>query len=402
MNYLTRFVLFLLCGLLLGWMLQDSYSVLAQTPQLLDKSFEGVSKNKNALQAKKEIMDEATEKVSENLIKEIIGDNKFNRNRSLIKERIIKNSARFIPFVRPGEFKSAEEESKMTVSFRVSVPDLQKLLLENGLFYESDNAPTIVPLLRWQDRLQNLQYSWWKQKDAQQKNLLARLNKGMEQALASAFMKNQFYIMQAQQNRYSFIFENVLSGDKVNSEDWSLLADAVGAQIILDGDMQIRKSTERSDAYLLDFRLTALQVMNSRSIADVSRQYETDVGSFDLVVDKKFKEISEGMAQDLASQVFEAWSRGTIGSSLYRLSLKGRLPLQMRDQFKEQMKLKLREIKNIKERLISSDVTTYELDSSLNPKELALKLKEFEMPPYRIILESSNELEIVYRLQRTQ
>jgi hypothetical protein len=121
-----------------------------------------------------------------------------------------------------------------------------------------------------------------------------------------------------------------------------------------------------------------------------------------LIVDKKFKEISEGMAQDLASQVFEAWSRGTIGSSLYRLSLKGRLPLQMRDQFKEQMKLKLREIKNIKERLISSDVTTYELDSSLNPKELALKLKEFEMPPYRIILESSNELEIVYRLQRTQ
>jgi hypothetical protein len=169
----------------------------------------------------------------------------------------------------------------MTVSFRVSVPDLQKLLLENGLFYESDNAPTIVPLLRWQDRVQNLQYSWWKQKDAQPKNLLARLNKGMEQALASAFMKNQFYIMQAQQNRYSFIFENVLSGDKVNSEDWSLLADAVGAQIILDGDMQIRKSTERSDAYLLDFRLTALQVMNSRSIADVSRQYETDVGAFD-------------------------------------------------------------------------------------------------------------------------
>lgn len=374
--------------------------VWAQNVQLLDQVYEGKSQNKNALQAKREIMDEATEKIVETLIKEIIGETKYGRNKTLIKEKILKNSARFIPFVRPGELLNAADEYRMKVSMKVSISDLQKMLLENGLFYESDATPSIVPLVRWSDKINMSQFVWWKQKDSTFKSFLMKQNKNLEQSLKSAFIKNQFYVMQPTELNYHQIFEHALTSDKLTHESWGILADSLGAQIVLDGEINIRKSSERSEAYVIDIRLSALQILNSRSIADVSRQYETDAGGMEFVVDKKLSEIWDSLTQDLAAQVFEAWSRGAIGSSLYKLVLKGRLPLQQKELFKEYIKNNVREVKNIKERLISSDAVVYVLDSSLAPNEIAQKLKEFSIPPFKVVLDSSDELEIVYKLQR--
>lgn len=198
--------------------------------------------------------------------------------------------------------------------------------------------------------------------------------------------------------RYHQILSTAFKSDHWSAEEMQTLGQKLGVQIVLEGDIFVTKSSERSDAQKIEIKMTALQVMNGRAIAEVSRQFETDAGVFESVVDRKMKEVIEQTSQDLASQVLEAWSRGAIGASLYKLTIKGKLPLNQQDILKETLKSKVREIKNLKERLISMDEIVFELDSAISPKELGLRLKEFEIPGFKFILKASNEADLTYQL----
>jgi hypothetical protein len=80
--------------------------------------------------------------------------------------------------------------------------------------------------------------------------------------------------------------------------------------------------------------------------------------------------------------------------------VRGRLPLLQQEAFKEVLRNKVREVKNIRERLIATDSVTYEIDSAIGPRELAQKAPEFQLSGAKIILESSSEKEAIYRVSK--
>ena len=128
------------------------FQALAQRT-LVERTFEGQSTQTNPVAARNEMISQATTKVSEDMINEIIGEAKFNRNKSLIENKIMKNWAQFIPFSKPGELKEIQPAGfSMTSLLKVNVDDLQALLLANGLFYESDGTPIALPVIRWVDK----------------------------------------------------------------------------------------------------------------------------------------------------------------------------------------------------------------------------------------------------------
>lgn len=188
--------------------------------------------------------------------------------------------------------------------------------------------------------------------------------------------------------------------DTLRFEDQQLLAQKLNSQIVIDGEISLAKSQERSDAVTIAMKMTALQVVNGRVIAEVTRQFETDGGNFELVTDRKLKEVLETVSSDLSSQVLEAWQKGALGASLYRLSIRGRLPLQNQEAFKEALKSKVREVKNVTERVISMDGLVYEVDSALGPKDLGQKAPKIEVGNLSLVLESASETEVIYRVQR--
>jgi hypothetical protein len=381
-----------------------SFSVLAEK-NLVERVYEAQSRDKNPVSAKTEMINQATERVSEDLIKEIIGESKYSRNKSLIQSKILKNSARYVPFSKPGELVplTPEDGYKMTVALRVSVDDLQSLLLENGLFYESDTTPVVLPTIRLLDRVNSKTYAWWA--DAENgagKAFLLKEGRSLEDALKSAFMKHNFYVLKPQVMHFTEFLPPGARAESLRKEEWQTLAQKMGAQIQIDGDLTFNKSQERSEAVTIVLKMTALQVMNSRVIAEVSRQFETEAGAFEAVVDRKLKEALESTSQDLAAQVFEAWQRGSLGASLYRLAVKGRLPLLRQEALKDALKDKVREVKNVRERLISSDGVVYEVDSALGPKDLAAKAAEIELGGgLKIVLESVTDQEAIYRVAKS-
>lgn len=386
----------------------------AQSSNWIERSIEVTTEEKNANVARKLLLEKATEQVSEDIIKEIIGVSKFERNRTLIQSKVIKLSPRYVPFAKPSELipiitanpssaskipsgtsptvigngvLPAEQDGyKMTVLLRIYQDDLQKLLLENGLFYESDSTPIVLPIIKMTDKVTGRNWNWMDSADPKKSDLI-HYSKTIETSLRNSFWKNNFYLIRPQANRYSEFLDF--------SKTWN-------AQILIDGELIISKSLQKSEAFVITISFLATQVQNSREIADVRRKFETEPGPAEIVIGKKLKDVLELTTHDLATQVLEAWQKGSLGSNLYKLVIKGSVPLLFQEKVKETMKGRAIELKNIRERLISSNEIVYEIDSSLTPKEYATKYPRWLIDAYNLQVESSNEKEIQYKVTKEE
>jgi len=368
---------------------------------LVERTVEVSIEEENSNLAKKALLEKATEKVSEDLIKEIIGEQKFQRNLQAI-QKIIKNSIRYVPFSKPGEMQPYEKGFKLSVMMKINQADLQKVLLENGLFYESDMAPILLPVMTIVDKVQSRQWGWWQPTDIKMNDLI-RISRVFESQLKSAFLRNNFYLIRPQALHYVEILpqqsglSGLFSSQVIDFQSWQKIARPWNVQILVQGSIEIQKA-QRQNAFLIQYKLSALHMQNGREIAEVIRTYETEAGVQEAVVEKKLREVSDVITTEIAAQVLDAWQKGTIGSNLFRLTINGKVPLKVQESLREYIKNQIREIKEVKERVISSDQLTLEIDSSINPKEISLKKPNLQLVGYSLVLESANENEVTYRL----
>jgi hypothetical protein len=188
--------------------------------------------------------------------------------------------------------------------------------------------------------------------------------------------------------------------ERLSLDDMQFLSQYFGAPLMIDGQVQYSKSPDSSNRYRIEVKLLALQVSNGRPIADVSRKFETELGSFESSVDKKIRESIDATSQELASQVYEAWQRGSLGSTILRLTFRGKIPFNQKEAFKEKLKNQVREIRNIRERLITADSVAYEVDTNLTPKDFAAKLVNLEVDGRKWNLSGTSDNEVMMQLQR--
>ncbi len=382
--------------------------ILAQNDEWIERVVEHESSEKNAVLAKKEILEEAILKTSESLIEELVGESKASRNKLIIQNKILKNSARFIPFTKTGELivinpallnansskandakdsglkeKSELPVYKMAVTLKIRVEELKKMLLENGLFYENDGSPIVLTFIKWIDGSKDVGYSWWlEDSSVVTQGGLKTIEKSFETYLKSSLQKNYFYLIRPGLFHYQTLTDKSTLSDLMSVSDMQAFAQKLGAQVLIKGQVLIKNG-------LLQFDLEGLQVQNLRAIAQVSRKF-----SFE-----KNKEGFETVSQEISGQILEAWQKGSLGASVYRLSLNGRIPPLVRENIKEFLKSKLKELKNIKERYLEYSKLTFDIESSSNPLIFKEKLTSFEYMGFKFNLESANEKEAIYRLQ---
>jgi hypothetical protein len=370
----------------------------AQAGDLIDRSFSGTSKEKVPQAAKRDIQEQAARKISEDLIKELIGEERYTKNKTLIKNKVEKISNRYIPFSKPSELTQEGDQYKMTVNVKVSLKDLKTLLQENSLLAENETAPVVLPLISYTDKVGLKTYRWWKPEDPSNKSFLISQNRHFENALRSAFQKYNFYLIKP--TSLGLQIPRSVQNERLSLDDMQLLNQYFGAPMMIEGQVQMGKSPDASNRYRIEIKLLALQVSNGRPIADVSRRFETEVGIFEPSVDKKMREVVEPTAQDLAAQVYEAWQRGALGTTILRLTFRGRIPLNQQEAFKEKVRNQIRDIRNIRERLISVEAMAYEVDTSLSAKEFAAKLGALEIDGKKWTPASQTDSEVVLQVQR--
>jgi hypothetical protein len=369
----------------------------AEVEDLIERSFSGVSKVNLPAEAKKDIQERAIQKVSEDLIVELIGEGKFQKNRSLINSKIIRNSAKYIPYLKATNLAQNDDEFKMSVLLKINLRDVKHLLQTQGILNENDTAPEVLPLISWIDRVEGRSFRWWLPIDKNQSAFFIKEGRLLDSALRAAFQKNNFYLLKPIDFSLGMSIPTEFQNEKAAIGDYAqALGQFFNAPLLIDGQVILSRS-DRGNSYRIDFRMTAIQVSNGRAIADVSRRYETEVGLMESKVDKKLREVVDTAANDLASQVGEAWQRGSLGTSIVRLTIRGRMTILMIENLKEKIRSEMTQIKNIHERLITSDAVTFELDTSMTNIELVDKILALDFEGKKLTSASENAEEITLK-----
>ncbi|MBX3041951.1 MAG: hypothetical protein KF789_14690 [Bdellovibrionaceae bacterium] len=356
-----------------------SLSMVAFAQELVDKSYSATSTNTNLVEARKEIQEQINQQVTEELAKQILGEDKFLKNRAVVMGRIAKSSGRFIPFQKPGALKSEPSGFTMSVAMKVNVQAFRQLLQQSGLLNENESAPVLLPLIQVVDRVQLRSDRWWNTNAADVAVPLRSLSRRMENSLRDAFSKAGFFVIRPVAGSMSEAIPYALRAEKHSPDDLKVLGDWFGAPLVIDGTLQVSRPKEGvSSAARLDLRLQVIQVSDNRPIADVSRSYDTDAGPLEVVVERKLRDVSETLASDLASQVAEAWQKGAVGSSQIRLNLSQRLPLPEIEKFKQALASSSLGLRTVRERVISSSGVVFEVESPSTMQELAGRMDGFQ------------------------
>ncbi|HEY8272120.1 MAG TPA: hypothetical protein VIG33_14610 [Pseudobdellovibrionaceae bacterium] len=372
--------------------------VFAQSGDLIEKSFTGTSNEKTPQAAKRDIQEQAAQKISEEFIKELIGEERYAKNKTLIQNKVEKISNRYIPFSKPSELMQEGAAYKMTVVLKVSLKELKTILQEHSLLAENDTVPLALPLISFVDKVSLKTFRWWKQDEGSNKTFLVSQNRQFENALRGAFQKYNFYLIKPLP--LGLQIPRTYQNERLNLDDMQFLSQYFGAPLMVEGQVQYSKSPESSNRYWIEVKLVALQVSNGRPIADVSRKFETEMGVFESSVDKKIRETVDATAQELALQVYEAWQRGSLGTTVLRVTFRGKIPFNQQEAFKEKLKNQVHEIRNIRERVITADSMVYEVDTNLNPKDFSLKLSGLEIDGRKWNPASLSNNEVTMQLQR--
>lgn len=368
----------------------------AQQGDLIDRTFSGTSKETNPQEARRDIQEQAAQKVSEEIVKELIGQDRFNRHRSLIQSKVVKNSARYIPYSKPSALSQDGAEFKMSVEMKVSLRDLKQLLQENALLNENDAIPVVLPTIAWIDRVEGRSYRWWIPGDRNAQTFLVKNGRLLESALRDSFQKNNFYVIRPIEAGLGANVPADFQSEKISSENGGFFAQYFNAPVMIDGQVLLSKA-DSGRGYKIEIRMTAVQVSNGRAIADVSRRYETPAGNYESAVDKRLREVVETASNDLASQVLEASQRGSLGTSVLRVTVAGRSSIPQMEALKEKIRSQLTQVKGIRERLVSAESVSFEVDTALPPDELASKIETLEVNGKRLAKVSEQKNEIVFK-----
>lgn len=372
-------------------MLLFSESVLAAS--LVEKSVEVSTKQKNSSLARKELMEAAQAKAIEEQVRETIGEERFAKYKSVIQNKIVKNSSRLIPFAKAGNMEPEGEGFKLKVLLRINPEEVDILLVQNGLFYEADVQPILLPIVSWNDGIDGEKAAWWSSSGTP---FLNQANLELETALRNQFLKNGFFVLrpQAHNGRES----STVTSQNLSLNEIQTLAASKGAQVVIQGEVKFSPNPSRSGAYVIDIKVSTLHVPRNRSLAQVVRRIETEPGSKVSAINPKLKEIFEMVATDLSGQTLEAWQKGSAQSNFYKITVNGGMTPPQQEAFREVFKNTIREVKTIRERWISAQSVVFEIDSVVNPREIAKRASELSLGNGKVVLKDVSETELRYQL----
>jgi hypothetical protein len=360
-------------------------------------------------------LDRYIEKVSLQNIEALIGKEKTAQNKEKILQKIIKNSNRYILSSKAGTLTRLEQPAGkgrppvktnvVPVELRLSLKNLRAVLLEEGLLYQLDGTPRILPLFQISDRSSGPMYGWWYDRTQKEGSPVLQSFKIVSAALRERLTGLSF--------AYLNPFENNLIGSvpesyrvpNLQTADLQAFAGQNKASVIVRGTVRFlpKASTEgeaTESRYIIEAHLEALQTINGRSLAEVLRRYETDPGEARVVIQRKLSEVAPRMAEDFSVQLDDAWKSGAFGSGVFRLVVRGRLGPKDIEDLKRNLVLGVREIKGIRERVFESGQVTFEVDSPATPQQVAQSLRQAKLTQYKVQVQDVESAAVVVEISK--
>lgn len=366
----------------------------AQIDDLITITTEGASQATSSVEASKEIQAKAIAEVVRERVRDILGEKRFQKNKSVIESKIVRQSAKFIPFINTSTPVRQEDGSwRMKIELKLSSASLHKMILEAGLLNDAESSAAILPMISFVDRQKSGSLRWWMgEPKSESTALLSRVSQDFHEALQVEFSRQGFHVIKPQGRRFSPI-PNAFQVERPGSREYKFLSDFFQAPMILKGDVRIKEIHEPIHAAVCAIKLQVVQAQTGRTVAEMSRQIEADIGSgnYDTVIANKLAAELPEVAKDLASQVYEVWQRGTLNTNQIRLAIRSSLTPKQLTNFKSGLMGQVQQVKSLRERLFDGSGVQFEVDYSGETDTLIDRLKALHLQGFETRVSSVSD-----------
>jgi len=374
----------------------------ATAQEVMDLSVVQKIDDKTPSNSKSEVFDQVVRRVSLENIEALIGREKTDRNRDLIDNKIIKNSNRYILSSKSSGLRKPEAGGppEIVIDLKISLKNLRSMLLEEGLLYQTEGPPKLLPALRFVDRVGAVSYGWWVDRPSKDTAFLQGAFRSFQKHLSDELMKIGFFTLNPAEGNFGESLPEVYRTQSPQKGDLIFLGEFFKSSIVLRGEVIFRGKPNAEGVYVIDFRLEAFQTQNGRVLAEVVRVYETQPGEYRNVIGRRFNETVLKVSEDLSTQMNDAWKKGTFGASLVRLVVRSELKPPEIDEFKKMVVLQVRDVKALRERIMASRSTTFEVDSSVPTQQLAQTFRTAKFNQFKVQVQDVDQSSVTLKVSK--
>jgi hypothetical protein len=364
---------------------------------IVQVAMDGISTSDVPVKARTDSLQDALNKGCLQVIGNLIGQVKLEKNLSVISSKILSQTGKFVQFYKASEPVTKGNQTVTSVTMKISVSSLRDLLAQQGLLYQSEGPATILPIIKIVEKKDNgRQYTWWSEEVTPKTQFLRDEEKSVIHLFDGAFRPKNFYVIDPVTAHYVQWLPADYRTENLSQEQLLWFGEFFRGQIVVTGDVTIEPGTGEKTVKL-STRIVGYHTSNGRIVGEVARSFEVPYRDWDQgvhdVLHKAFSEITK----DLSSQVSDESTRGTLGATVLRVTLRGNYNYQDLENFKKQVITKMGDVKAIRERLQERGLTSFELDYGGDVNALVKSLQANSFEGFKIAVQNSDNNEVNVR-----
>lgn len=350
--------------------------------QIEEKTLEIVSPNNQT----KEILKLAEKEAAYQLITEILGKDRVEKNRNSINKKILPQSKNFILLTKITETTPAAEEQFLNkVLIRFSKETLKNILISSYLFYQDYSADRILTLIEFKDEKRNEIYRWWsddKTSPLPIQNLYSNLQ--------TLFLKYGFYAFHPTFSQYHLMLPRNLKFNKLNIKTAQKLSKFFKSGLIILGSITLEPLSNSISQVIWD--LTLYNSIYLRKISTYKSRTKVPKHSWDFLKTNYW-------AKNFAMEMKSIYEKGVLSSQSFTITLQGLLNHLERETLKKALE-KTPNINNLRVNLISSNQIVYNADVNAQDTQILQQIKDLSLLDFKLSPYLKLENHLVIRVDR--
>ncbi len=371
--------------------------VTVQARELKDVTLEITTTKKAGEGGKQEAFDEAIETASRDLAEDILGAEKVAKTWETIKPKILKNSTKYVVFIKGSAPAESKGQSKIQVHMRLSPDNLELILREAGLI--GGETVRLLPLVQVVEA-QGSRYLWWADLG---ENKAVSVSQGyfkkFFQQLNGQFKGKNIFVLDPTNQSFRMSLPASYRTENLRREDQVLLGQYLNADVVLSGRVEVTRPRADSPEHKIDYTLELWQTKTGRNLADASRSETVNTDS-SKAIQEAMERTQPRLFSELSAKLLDAVSSGNLNLSVVKISVEGNLNQRQLVEFKKLLG-SVREIRMLRERLLEPFRTTFESESSLGGGELGKVIQKARFPHFTVDVSSAQDDRLVIVVKST-
>lgn len=338
---------------------------------------------------KQEAFDRATEEATHKMTEVILGAERTAKVWATARPRLLKNSTRYIVFIKGSTPAEGSAEPNIQVQMRLSADNLESLLRELGLM--GSGTVRLLPLVLMTEP-KGSRYAWWADmSDDKAQTLAQEMFKKFFQQLNQQLKGKNIYVLDPTSASFRMNVPSAYRSEGLKREDQISLAQYLKADVVMSGRVEVLKG--EGSGIKLNYDLQLWQTKAGRGLSEVIRS-ESGASDAPKAILSSFEPANDRAISELSTKLVEAMSTGSLNLNVVRISVEGNLGFKQQTEFKKELGA-LRDIKMLRERMFEPSRVVYEAETGLTGADLGKAMQKTKFQQFRVEVSGSQDDSLV-------